>query len=76
MRELRFSVTAGESDSAMRETADAASSPIIFSSERRGIAHVSSDGLHASEELLYNIKIYQLRSIKELEGQIKVNLVS
>ncbi len=55
----------------MRKTADDASSPIIFSSERRGISHVSPDGSHASEELLYNIKIYRLQSIKELEGQIQ-----
>lgn len=65
-----WTLTAGESDSAMRKTADDASSPIIFSSERRGISHVSPDGSHASEELLYNIKIYRLQSIKELEEQI------
>lgn len=29
------------------------------------------DGLCVSEELLYNIKIYRLQSIKELEWQIK-----
>lgn len=41
MKGQRFSVAGYESDSAMRKTADAASSPIIFSSERWGISHVS-----------------------------------
>lgn len=79
MREQRFSV-AGHGQMQVSQTVlKLEKSPIIFSSERRGISHVSPDSSRASEKLLYNLKIYRLQRIKEFEGQIKrwwkVNLV-
>lgn len=59
-------------DAGRQNNSRCSSSPIIFSSERRGISHVSPWWV----VLLYNIKTYWLQSNKELEWQIKKEIKS